>query len=284
MRRTCWRNASRRSPGVAQVQVYGQQKYAVRIQLDPNRLAAMGLGIDEVASAVQTGNVNSADRHAQRTAPRVRRRSGRATLGCFGVSRSHRRVSQWRAGPSGFAGERRRCDGERQVGRVGRARPEARHRARDLPPAWLERGGTGGLGTRRAADAAPAAAAGARSPDPLRPRADDSCLGLRRAPHARHLDRARRAGDLPVPALGARGVHSERRHPDVARRHVRGDVPQRLQRRQPVAHGADTVDRLRRGRRHRDARERLASRRSAAWRRWRPRAAARRKSASRSSR
>ncbi|HKF28179.1 MAG TPA: efflux RND transporter permease subunit [Candidatus Binataceae bacterium] len=44
--------------GVAQVQVYGSQKYAVRIQLDPKRLAARGIGIDEVAQAVQSANVN----------------------------------------------------------------------------------------------------------------------------------------------------------------------------------------------------------------------------------
>ncbi|MGE5277221.1 MAG: efflux RND transporter permease subunit [Acidobacteriota bacterium] len=44
--------------GVAQVQVYGPQKYAVRIQLDPQRLAARGIGIDEVSSAVQASNVN----------------------------------------------------------------------------------------------------------------------------------------------------------------------------------------------------------------------------------
>ena len=44
--------------GVAQVLVYGSQKYAVRIQLDPKALAYRGLGIDEVASAVQNSNVN----------------------------------------------------------------------------------------------------------------------------------------------------------------------------------------------------------------------------------
>ena len=44
--------------GVAQVQVYGSQKYAVRIQLDPQQLAARSIGIDEVATAVQKGNVN----------------------------------------------------------------------------------------------------------------------------------------------------------------------------------------------------------------------------------
>ena len=44
--------------GVAQVQVFGPQKYAVRVQLDPRRLAARGLGVDEVVSAIQSGNVN----------------------------------------------------------------------------------------------------------------------------------------------------------------------------------------------------------------------------------
>jgi hydrophobic/amphiphilic exporter-1 (mainly G- bacteria), HAE1 family len=44
--------------GVAQVQVYGEQKYAVRVQLDPKALAARGIGIDEVTAAIQRGNVN----------------------------------------------------------------------------------------------------------------------------------------------------------------------------------------------------------------------------------
>jgi HAE1 family hydrophobic/amphiphilic exporter-1 len=44
--------------GVAQVQVYGEQKYAVRVQLDPKTLAARGIGIDEVTAAIQRSNVN----------------------------------------------------------------------------------------------------------------------------------------------------------------------------------------------------------------------------------
>ncbi|HEX5387861.1 MAG TPA: efflux RND transporter permease subunit [Gemmatimonadales bacterium] len=44
--------------GVAQVQVYGAQTYAVRIQLDPRALAARKIGINEVADAVSAGNVN----------------------------------------------------------------------------------------------------------------------------------------------------------------------------------------------------------------------------------
>jgi len=44
--------------GVAQVQLYGAQKYAVRVQLDPQALAARGIGIDEVTDAVRNANVN----------------------------------------------------------------------------------------------------------------------------------------------------------------------------------------------------------------------------------
>ena len=44
--------------GVAQVQVFGAQKYAVRVQVDPQALSARSIGIDEVAAAVQRWNVN----------------------------------------------------------------------------------------------------------------------------------------------------------------------------------------------------------------------------------
>ncbi len=44
--------------GVAQVQVFGQQKYAVRVQVDPNAMAARGVGINEVESAISNANVN----------------------------------------------------------------------------------------------------------------------------------------------------------------------------------------------------------------------------------
>ncbi|MCX8036880.1 MAG: efflux RND transporter permease subunit [Candidatus Sumerlaeia bacterium] len=44
--------------GVAQVSVFGSQKYAVRIQLNPKLLAKRRIGIDEVARAVRNANVN----------------------------------------------------------------------------------------------------------------------------------------------------------------------------------------------------------------------------------
>src|SRR5207245_6584262 len=44
--------------GVSRVQVFGAQKYAVRVQVDPDKLAAHQVGIDEVQRAVQQSNVN----------------------------------------------------------------------------------------------------------------------------------------------------------------------------------------------------------------------------------
>jgi hydrophobic/amphiphilic exporter-1 (mainly G- bacteria), HAE1 family len=44
--------------GVAQVTVFGSQKYAVRVQVDPRALAARGIGIDEVEQAIARANVN----------------------------------------------------------------------------------------------------------------------------------------------------------------------------------------------------------------------------------
>ncbi|BAZ23538.1 acriflavin resistance protein [Kalymmatonema gypsitolerans NIES-4073] len=43
--------------GVAQVQVYGQKQYAVRVQLDPRELATRGIGLDQVKTAIQQANV-----------------------------------------------------------------------------------------------------------------------------------------------------------------------------------------------------------------------------------
>jgi HAE1 family hydrophobic/amphiphilic exporter-1 len=45
--------------GVSQLQVYGSQKYAVRVQLEPLALAARGISLDEVSMAIQRANSNT---------------------------------------------------------------------------------------------------------------------------------------------------------------------------------------------------------------------------------
>ena len=44
--------------GVAQVLVFGSQKYAVRVEVDPQALSSRKLGLEEVAAALASGNVN----------------------------------------------------------------------------------------------------------------------------------------------------------------------------------------------------------------------------------
>ena len=44
--------------GVAQVQIYGSQKFAVRVRANPDQLTARGIGIDELRQAITQANVN----------------------------------------------------------------------------------------------------------------------------------------------------------------------------------------------------------------------------------
>ena len=45
--------------GVAQVQIYGSQKYAVRVQINPDALSARGIGINEIQQAMASANANT---------------------------------------------------------------------------------------------------------------------------------------------------------------------------------------------------------------------------------
>src|SRR5258706_1919511 len=44
--------------GVAQVNIGGPRKFAVRVDVDPNELAARAIGIDELAASVSAANAN----------------------------------------------------------------------------------------------------------------------------------------------------------------------------------------------------------------------------------
>ena len=64
--------------GVAQVQLFGAARYAVRVDLDPRRLSARGIGIDEVAVRDSERQRQPADRHDVRAGPRLHRARQRA--------------------------------------------------------------------------------------------------------------------------------------------------------------------------------------------------------------
>ena len=105
--------------GVAQVQVFGSQKYAVRVQLDPQALAARGIGIDEVAEAVSAGNVNLPTGILWGPHQRLDGAGQRAAAGRGGIPPADRRLPQRRAGAARRPrpGARRRA--ERQAPRAG---------------------------------------------------------------------------------------------------------------------------------------------------------------------
>ncbi|HAH06152.1 MAG TPA: acriflavine resistance protein B [Elusimicrobia bacterium] len=44
--------------GVGQVRIFGERKYAVRIQVNPDALASRGIGFNEIDDAIKSGNVN----------------------------------------------------------------------------------------------------------------------------------------------------------------------------------------------------------------------------------
>ncbi|MBV9137527.1 MAG: efflux RND transporter permease subunit, partial [Hyphomicrobiales bacterium] len=46
-------------PGVSQVQIFGVQRFAVRIHVDPDAVAARGLTLDDVKNAVSAANSNT---------------------------------------------------------------------------------------------------------------------------------------------------------------------------------------------------------------------------------
>jgi HAE1 family hydrophobic/amphiphilic exporter-1 len=54
------KDAIKRVPGVGDVMIFGERKYAMRLWLDPNRLAARGLTADDVVNALQEQNVEVA--------------------------------------------------------------------------------------------------------------------------------------------------------------------------------------------------------------------------------
>ncbi len=46
-----------RLPGVGQIQIFGSGEYAMRVWLDPNKVAARGLTASDVVTAMQEQNV-----------------------------------------------------------------------------------------------------------------------------------------------------------------------------------------------------------------------------------
>ena len=239
--------------GVAQVQIFGAAKYAVRVDVDPRRLSARGIGIDEVASAIQNANVNLPTGTMYGSERAFTVLANGQLFRAPGLRSAGDRVSQQQPGAAQRSGARLRRH------RAGQVRQflsrHAQHQPRDPEAARHERRRRGGRGQGVDADVPRVAAAVGAARRPHRSIGVDSRVGARRQAHAVSDVRARGDGDLHLPAQHHRHDHLG---PDLARddgRHLRGDVPVQLQPRQPVVDGAHLERRLRRRQHHRDAGE-----------------------------
>ena len=86
-------------PGVAQVLVYGAQKFAVRVQVDPVAAAARNISLDDIRTVARQGQLQRAGRHAR--GPRSRTSRCRRPARCGkadGLPQRRRRLAQRRAG------------------------------------------------------------------------------------------------------------------------------------------------------------------------------------------
>ena len=239
--------------GVAQVLVFGSQKAAVRVQLDPDALASRGIGIDEVAQAVAQGNVNLPTGTLVWSVPGVHARDQRPAQGCRGVPSPGRRLPQRGPGaPPGYRVRRRRRR-ERQGGELVQQDP--RDRAGHPEAAGHQHRGGGGRHPQAPPDVPDPDARLHRPGDPLRPVRVDPRLGARRQVHAVPGHLPGRPGDLPVPAERLGDRDPQPGASDVDRGDLRRDVPAGLQPGQPLADGPDALGRVRGRRRHRHARE-----------------------------
>ena len=115
--------------GVAQVQVYGSQKYAMRAQLDPSALASRQIGIDEVKAALQSGNTNLPTGTLYGQNQHVHDSFQRAAHECSAVWAHGGRLSQWLSGSPERTRPRDRQRAERQDRKL--VQRGSRHRAGD---------------------------------------------------------------------------------------------------------------------------------------------------------
>ena len=84
-------------PGVAQVTIGGQQKPAIRVQLDPAKLVAKGLSLEDVRTPLSVTTVDNPKGHDLQRQTRLHDLHQRPIDPGQGLERRHRRLPQWRA-------------------------------------------------------------------------------------------------------------------------------------------------------------------------------------------
>ena len=161
--------------GVSRVQIYGAQKYAVRIQVDPDQLAAHQVGIDDVQRAVQQSNMNLPTGRLRGEAS-VHCPVQRTVDGSRRLSAPDRSVAQWYPVAARRAWQRRRQRRGQQNDRM-----EQRTRGSSLPfaPAWHEYRSNRRQRSQTSAGTPGGTPAGSQVRTPVR------CLAIRSSLHRR---------------------------------------------------------------------------------------------------
>ena len=96
--------------GVSRVQVFGEQKYAVRVQVDPDQLAVHNIGIDEVQKAIASANTNLPTGRLQGAPQAFTIESNGSLINAAALPARDCGLSQWRARAARAAGQ---CSGRR---------------------------------------------------------------------------------------------------------------------------------------------------------------------------
>jgi hypothetical protein len=239
--------------GVAQVGVFGAAPYAVRIQVDPNRLAAYGLGIDQVEQAVEAGNVNQplGTLYGKHQAFTVQANGQLENAAAFRpMIVAYRNGNPVRLQQLGNV-----------LDSVQNNKSEAWYDSTPAVVLAVQR--QPGANTVEVVDNIKKLLPQFRAAIPASVNLDiliDRSLVIRKSvsdvEHTLFHRRVSRGhGHFCFSAEPFGDANSKSRAADVHHRHLRGDGAAQLQPRQSFAHGAHAVRRVRRGRRHRHARK-----------------------------
>ena len=238
--------------GVAQVQVFGSAKYAVRVQVDPNQLASRRIGLNEIDAALQNWNVNipTGTLYGPHTA--------------YNVQVNGQLMRAWEYRPMIIAYRNGAAVRLEDVAHVIDSVEDDKNVSQIYGGEYGTQGTRGvnlqvmrqpGSNTievidniKRAAARLPGADASLRAPGNSRRPLQEHSRSFPGHPvhHGRHPGPGHH-GDFPVPAQFLR--HHDSRHGAAVlhRGHVLGDVPAEFQHQQHFHDGADPLHRLRGG-------------------------------------
>ena len=228
--------------GVGLVSISGGQRPAVRIHANPLALAAYAVNLDDLQNDDRQSQRQYAQGQFRRAGAVLRRQRQRPDPRSQRLSQFHRRLSQRRAGEA----ERRRHGRDR-----GRRTAQLSAWMNTTPALIVNIQRQPGANVIQVVDSIkkllPQLTAslphGDRDHAAHRPHHDDPRLGRGRRIRALARGRARRAGDLPVPAQYPGDDHPEPFGAAVARRRAGDHVRVQFQPRQSLADGADDRDR-----------------------------------------